>query len=44
MKNALKMKNLREISWMWFCILCLWGPYACSVSAEGLKFDCRRGK
>jgi len=28
MKNALKMKNLREISWMWFCILCLWGRYA----------------
>ena len=39
-ENALKMENSREISRMWFCILCLYGPCASSVSVEGLKFDC----
>lgn len=41
-ENALKLENSREVSWMRFCILCLCGPCASSVSVEGLKFDCRK--
>lgn len=41
-RNALKMENLGKISWIRFCILCLCGPCASSVPAEGLNFDCSK--
>jgi len=41
-ENALKMENSREISRMWFYILCLYGLCASSISVEGLKFDCQK--
>jgi len=41
-ENALKMENSREISQMWFYILCLYGLCASSISVEGLKFDCQK--